>query len=112
MQTRFLARAAAQKQTFTSFDQFKEAATAKKLKMSQTDWLPPSLLENALADAADLSKAGAQWTLSPKPPQLTCTLKEGKRLVASYQIRGMSVVRVDTKMEPEGRGEVKGARGK
>ena len=77
--TSFLARATAQKQTFASYEDFRAAAGSGKLKIVPTDWLPPDLLVTALADADDLIKSGAQFTLAGKPPspQIQCTLKDG-----------------------------------
>ena len=66
----------------------------KKLKMPEVDWLPPSLLETALADADDLTKAGARWTLKIKPSvELQCVLPDGSSIVGSFQLQRGQVVR-------------------
>jgi hypothetical protein len=98
--TSFLARATAQKQTFDSFEAFKAAAANNKLEISPNDWLPPTLLAQALAEADDLTKAGAQWTLVAKSsPQIQCKLSSGARCVGSFQLQHGQIVRVDAKTE-------------
>ena len=76
--TSFLARAIAEKQTFKSFDEFRSAARSRQLKLAPDQWLPDSLLFNALADADDMSKAGDEFSLVLKsPPQIQCVLHNG-----------------------------------
>jgi hypothetical protein len=98
--TSFLARATAMKQTFASFDEFHSAASVGKLKISANDWLPRDLLAEALTDADDLSKAGAQWTLLNKPsPQIQCKLPSGARCIGSFELQHGIVVRADVKLD-------------
>src|SRR5437773_2956621 len=98
--TSFLARATAMKQAFDSFDAFKAAASAGKLKVSPGDWLPSDLLTQALADADDLAKAGAQWTLATQSsPQIQCRLPNGMRCIGSFQLQRGQIMRVDAKLE-------------
>jgi hypothetical protein len=100
--TSFLARATLQKQSFVDFAEFRAVASAGKLKMSQADWLPNDLLTLAIADADDLTKAGAQWTLVSKPAmQIQCVLPEGSRCVGTMMLRNGQVIRVDAKLEPK-----------
>jgi hypothetical protein len=99
--TSYFARAAAQKQTFDSFEDFRAAAQDSKLKMSQNDWLPPGMLGDALLDADDLSKAGAQWTLvkNGSSPQIVCALSDGRKVIGSFTLKNGRVVRADAKIE-------------
>ena len=46
--TSFFARATAQGQTFDSFDTFSRVAREGSLRCARADWVPPSLLRNAL----------------------------------------------------------------
>jgi tetratricopeptide (TPR) repeat protein len=57
----YLARAHGQKQSFDSFDDFIRAAQAGELKMHPDDWLPPSLLKEAI----EQSKKVGEWSLEP-----------------------------------------------
>jgi hypothetical protein len=75
--TSFLARANAQGQTFKTFEEFRTAAAAKQLKMSDNDWLPPALLD----DATEASRAMAGWELklpTKKPPVLVLVTDDGR----------------------------------
>jgi hypothetical protein len=60
-QTSFLARAYGQKQSFDTFEEFITSAEAGQLKMHGDDWLPPSLLK----DAVTQSKKVGKWSLEP-----------------------------------------------
>ena len=51
--TSFVARAGAQGQAFDSFDAFARAARDGRLRSSDSDWLPPSLLRTALERLKD-----------------------------------------------------------
>lgn len=97
--TSFLARATTMKQTFGSFDEFQTVAGSGKLKISPNDWLPQDLLAAALTDTDELSKAGAQWTLVSKPPQILCKLPNGARCVGSFELQRGMVVRADAKLD-------------
>jgi len=97
--TAFLGRAAAQKQIYASWSDFHDAAASGEIKTLASDWLPSSLLANAIAEADDLAKNGAQWTLSPTAPQLRCILKNGTRVSGTFQLRGAQVTRADAKVE-------------
>ncbi|MDD4891747.1 MAG: DUF1570 domain-containing protein [Phycisphaerae bacterium] len=91
--TSFLGRAVAQRQTFTSADEFFAAAAAGKLQCGPDDWLPPVLLSRRL----DAARAVGKWTLlppSPKPPsQLRCELKDGSVLTGLFTFK--STGRID-----------------
>jgi hypothetical protein len=92
--TSFLARATAQRQTFTDFAAFRSAAESGELKTAENDWLPPSLLCDMLRLAGD----SAQWTLTPgglgKPPQLIMVRSDGVRLTGSYTLSNLKVAAV------------------
>ena len=57
--TSFVARASAEKQTFTSFDDFHAAVDDDKLKINPDDWLPLSLITTAFR----LYGNGPKWEL-------------------------------------------------
>jgi len=90
--TSFVARAAAQHQTFDSFDELVRVAKQGGVKVAIEQWLPRKLLDDALADAQDLTKSrGAQWSIIPgapkKPPQMLCRLGDGTRIVGRFALR-------------------------
>jgi hypothetical protein len=100
----FLARAVTQKQTFSTFDAFEQAAQHQMVKYGKDDWLPPALLKNALADA---KKAGKWKLVTPTPttgstsaaaksapPQLVCEMEDGTRVVGSFALKGAKIDRV------------------
>ena len=88
--TSFLARATAQKQAFADVDAFAAAARADQLKMSADDWLPRSLLTDALRRGqldGDDATAGPGWSLgvgANKQPTLSATAADGCRLTGSF----------------------------
>ncbi len=124
--TSFLARATAQRQAFADLKAFVHAADAGKLKAAPDDWLPPSLLTEALRTGqldeavADDSAAPAdppagsdgapatpaaprplKWELKPganKQPTLTATEDDGVRMTGWFTLNGTRVgaVNVDT----------------
>jgi len=94
--TSFLARAAAQKQTFSSFADFRDAGLLKKIRVSPSDWLPPSLLVNALADAEDMIKSGGEFVM-PSPVQIEYR-KAGLRCIGTFQLQRGLVSHVDAKL--------------
>jgi len=83
--TNFYARAASQRQKFTSWDEFAAAAAAGKLRAPAKAYLPPALLAAVLRDAP---KLGA-WTLAAVksgwawPP---CTTSSGRVLEGHFKI--------------------------
>jgi hypothetical protein len=96
--TSFLARAALQKQTFTTAADFFKAAADGQLKCAKTDWLPPALLARGLAEAAQMSA----WSIETKPrenPVLVLKTADGKTYRGSFIIVGTKVdkVAVDVK---------------
>jgi hypothetical protein len=84
--TSFLARAHQQGQAFDSFEPFARAAEAGALKASPADWLPPSLLADALARRAE----SGQWALeiAAKQPQIVVMLPDQTRVVGTFALRG------------------------
>ncbi|HEY8666460.1 MAG TPA: DUF1570 domain-containing protein [Tepidisphaeraceae bacterium] len=102
--TSYLARAVAQKQTFDSFDEFLTAADAGNLKMNSEDWLPPSLLKNAVAQAKH-SKS-VTFTLeaeAKKPPTLVATMEDKTRLVGAFTLRAGRIGAVGVDVDPMGK---------
>jgi Protein of unknown function (DUF1570) len=85
--TSFLARATAEDQIFTSFDDFSAAAHDGKLKMSAEDWLPPSLLKESIGVADQYSA----WELHPdsdNQPTLSVMTKEGTKMKGIFVLNG------------------------
>ena len=97
--TSFLARAHCRKQKFKDFDAFREAAENKALKAPKGDWLPATLVKNALSRARYLGS----WSLTSKgraPPTLTCTLEDGTKRVGSAKIKKRRVKSVRVRLVP------------
>ncbi|HYO11020.1 MAG TPA: DUF1570 domain-containing protein [Tepidisphaeraceae bacterium] len=94
--TSTLARAAAQRQRFRSFEDLSAAARDGTLKIDERDWLPPALLKEAFEEASKLRKRGATLALSPSGAAQTvaCTLKDGTRLVGKFTLSGGRVTEV------------------
>lgn len=100
----FLARAIAQKQHFATFDEFLSAAEAHQVKTSDSmdEWLPPSLLEQALAWVKNSD--AVQWSLvtSEKTPQISATLPDGNRLLGAYALRSGHVLKAWVEVDDTG----------
>jgi len=87
--TSFLARAFSQRQMFTSFDSFRQAAAAEQIRMHPEDWLPQSLLTDALIQTESLIKEGYSYALvgrAGERPQLVCTMPNGKKVVGQFTV--------------------------
>ncbi len=82
--TGFLGRAHSRKQHFESAEEFFSAAEAGKLTFHPEDWLPPSLLTDALAKATRLGEWSLETAPLPKGPKLILTTKDDKRLVGTF----------------------------
>ena len=83
--TGYLGRAHTQKQNFESAVAFFDAARDGKLKFHSQDWLPKSLLANALNKARRLGK----WSLeadSRKRPTLVLTTPDDKQWVGAFTL--------------------------
>lgn len=91
--TSFLARAHAKKQTFDTFEEFLEAAKGGKLMAHEEDWLPPSLLNEALRRGP----GKAEWSLDKGPNgsrRIVCKFDEQTTWVGSYILAGTKVAKV------------------
>ena len=93
--TSFLARAASQKQSFASFDEFVKAGDAGQLKSHREDWLPQTLWTRALERAEEDGK----WSLETpngKPPQavVVVQMENGTRVSGSFTLAGSRVKQV------------------
>jgi hypothetical protein len=102
--TSFLARAVSQKQSFDSFDAFARAAQAQPPAHHPQDWLPPALLEDALAHAEELRARGVTWELSNDPrtrlPRLLCTVPSSPALQGRFTLNGPRVRNVTVEPVP------------
>ena len=96
--TSFYARAFSQRQYFDKIEQFFATAEAGKLKADRRDWLPPSLLHDALAVAPQLG----EWWLDHKPGQrlLLCRTNAGTVLEGSFKLEGGRVQSVTVQPRP------------
>jgi hypothetical protein len=97
--TSFFARAFSQRQYFDTSEQFFAAAEAGKLRAHQQDWLPPSLLREALTVAPQVG----EWSLERKPGQrvLLCRTNAGTLLEGSFKIETGRVQSVTVRARPE-----------
>ena len=89
--TSFLARATARRQQFASFDEFVAAAEKGQLTMAESDWLPPSLLSDALKRTAGFRKEGDRFSLeldAPRPPKIRYRSKGGTELAGRFTLKG------------------------
>jgi hypothetical protein len=99
--TSFLARAFSQHQIFKTFDDFKQAAEKNELKANEQDWLPPSLINNALAAAKEFTDGGCVYSIVAKgtnSPQVVCTLSDGRQFVGKFILRGSRVASVNVEI--------------
>lgn len=89
----FLARAAIEGQLFDDFDSFRTAATGRQLKLSDANWLPPALLEDALSRSREFR---GQWRLdaSVRPARLTYVMEDQTQLVATAALKGPVVEKI------------------
>ena len=87
--TSFHARALSQKQVFESFEAFHEAARAGRLQQHRDDWLPPSLLDSALARVPECG----EWAIRKRGGRfaLICTMDDGTKLTGTYKLRNRRV---------------------
>jgi hypothetical protein len=96
--TSFLARATLRRQRFDSFEGFVSAAKQGELKSAESDWLPPSLLNDALARVAAMQKDGGLFALSsraPRPPHLLYEDKDGRQMAGKFTLKGSRVERYE-----------------
>jgi hypothetical protein len=95
--TSFLARASSQRQTFATFPGFEQAARSGRLQVN-AQWLPATLLADALSDANELARDGAVFKIvdsRTKKPLLVCELADGSRLTGRFVLRDGAVISVD-----------------
>lgn len=101
--TSYFARAFSQRQFFPTAEEFFAAARSGQLKSHSEDWLPQSLLKDALRIADQVGP----WQIrkSTGKPQLSLTLPNGKRLIGQFQIdtRKNRVQRGSVEVKVEGK---------
>lgn len=87
--TNYLARAVSQKQSFASAGAFFEAARAGELKAHRQDWLPASLLDEALANA----ERWGEWALERRGGNQVLVLRSDElgEFVGTFQVSGARV---------------------
>ena len=88
--TSYLARAWATGQRFDTIDAFLAEAEAGTLKSSDADWLPRSLLADALTQAGDMrEKAGGTFslvTIKPRPAAIVYQPKAGPKMTGRFTL--------------------------
>ncbi len=94
----YLGRAHARRQTFASFELFREAAEAGKIEMADKDWLPPGVLRQALAMGQGMGRWSIEET-SVKTPQVVLLMEDGTRLTASFTVRAGRVDKVSVNVD-------------
>ncbi len=87
--TGFFARALSQRQVFESFEAFHEAARAGRLKQHAEDWLPPSLLQEALARVPECG----EWEVRKRSGRfaIICTMDDGTKLTGTFKLRNRRI---------------------
>ena len=95
--TSFFARAYSQRQKFKNADEFFQTARAGKLKAHKKDWLPPSLLTNALDKAGKTGKWSIKATKG-RPPKLICIRDDGKQFVGAFLLKSGRVSKVNVEI--------------
>ena len=98
--TSFFARAYSQGQKFKDADEFFEAAQSGKLQSHKNDWLPPSLLTDALANTEKMGEWSIEVTTG-RPPNLVCTQKDGKKFVGAFVLNANRVKKVSVEITGE-----------
>lgn len=97
--TSFFARATAQKQMFTSADDFFRHAKAGTLKSAQADWLPPRLMTSRLY----AMQFYGRWSIVQTDggqPRLRCSLRMGGQMTGSFKLNAAGLVEsVDVEVE-------------
>jgi hypothetical protein len=98
--TSHLGRAFVAKQRFTNFEQFEQSARDGGLKIAPADWLPPTLLKNALDQIDAFKKLGWTFSLVSGPaqplPQIVCKRPGGPAIVSRFVIKNEKVDSVIT----------------
>lgn len=81
----YVGRAAQQKQTFDTMDEFTRAAKEQSIKLPPNDWLPPTLVTSML-DLKEKLGDEIKYELrkDARGPQAIATLTDGTRLVATF----------------------------
>ena len=93
--TGYLARAMSRRLRYDTADDFLLAADRGRLAAHADDWLPPSLLDRALAEA----KQKGTWELrlpKSRTPKLVCTLSDGTEIVGAFTLKRGRVGTVST----------------
>jgi Protein of unknown function (DUF1570) len=96
--TSFVARAFVEKQTFADFEAFHAAVDDDKLKISDDDWLPHTLIVSNFRLYGD----APHWELQNPPgkqPMVELTLTDGTRLTGSFVLRGSHVESVNVDID-------------
>ena len=99
--TSFTARAWVQQQRLKNFDELVQAGGDGTLRISDDDWLPPSLLTDALQAVVRMKKDGMKFELKfparSDLPQVVCTMRDGSQAVGSFKLadRRFTDVRVE-----------------
>jgi hypothetical protein len=96
--TSVLARATAQKQKFTTFDELVAAAKGNSIRIDDRDWLPPRLITGAFGRALKMQEDRAKFELLPaqngRLPMILCTMNDGQKIVGKFTLANGRVATV------------------
>lgn len=106
MLTSYLARGTSQKQTFASIDELVTSIKDNKVKWHKEDLLPVGLAGECDQLYAAISKAGAKFSIqtagtgaTAKAQGVTCEMKDGSKIIATFKLNGTRVKSVESKVE-------------
>ena len=95
--TGVLGRAHLKKQHFKTVEEIEKALTTGKLQFTDRDWLPPSVLDVALDNLAQLREQGVTFSIvSPPnhPPTILCQLPAGGRYIGRFTVKSNRIEQV------------------
>jgi hypothetical protein len=91
----FRGRAAAAGRQFHSFEGFLDEAEKGRLKFPPEQWLPPSLVAQAL----EWAPKGSKW--ADRPSGVSLALPEGSSIIADYTVNAGRGTSVDVRVVPK-----------
>lgn len=106
MLTSYLARATSQKQTFTSIDELVTAIREKNVIWHKQDPLPATLADECNQLYTAITRAGGKFDFvqvgtgpAARTTGVSCELKDGTRITATFKLNGQRVRSVESKVE-------------
>ena len=95
--TSILGRAHLNKQRFETVEDLEQALISGKLRLQGRDWLPVSVLNNALENLNQLRKQGTTFSIvsaQSRPPTILCQVKDGPRYVGRFSVKANRIDQV------------------